>query len=101
MTGAEKRRAKRITYPCEVELYGTGAGQIQARIGVLSLKGAFIERKQTLDVGTRLTLRFVLPTGAIVLAAEVAHASAEGMGVHFLALNREQHAALQKLLGEG
>src|SRR5882672_9735972 len=96
----DKRRAKRITYPCDVELYGTGSGHIAARIRVISLKGAFIEAPKKLDTGTRLTLRFVLPTGPLVLAAEVAHSDDGGMGVHFLALNREQHAALEKLLSQ-
>lgn len=93
----ERRRAQRITYPCDVEMYGTGNGRIAARIRVISLKGAYVESPQTLDVGTRLTLRFVLPTGPLVLAAEVTDTDAAGMGVHFLALNREQHHALQAL----
>jgi hypothetical protein len=94
----DKRRAKRITYPCDVEMYGMGSGHIAARIRVLSLKGAFIDTTTKIEPGTRLTLRFVLPSGPLVLAAEVAHATGTGIGVHFLALNREQHAALQKLI---
>src|SRR4051794_38447513 len=94
----DKRKAKRITYPCDVEMYGMGAGHIAARIRVLSMKGAFIDTTGKIPAGTRLTLRFVLPSGPLVLAAEVAHVTATGIGVHFLALNREQHAALAKLI---
>jgi hypothetical protein len=96
----DKRRAKRITYPCDVELYGMGSGNIDAQIRVISLKGAFIEAPKRLEVGTRLTLRFVLPAGPLVLAAEVAHVNEAGIGVHFLALNREQHTALESLLAQ-
>jgi hypothetical protein len=95
----ERRKAKRIAYPCQVEIYGTGTGKAAAaRIRVLSLRGAFVETSASHPVGTRLTVRFVLPLGPVVLAAEVVHSIAEGMGVHFLALTRAQHDALQKAL---
>jgi PilZ domain len=101
MSDREQRKAQRSAYPCEVEIYGTGSGKADAaRIRVLSLRGAFVETSSPLPVGTRLTVRFVLPLGPIVLAGEVAHSIAEGMGIHFLALTRAQHAALQKALEE-
>jgi hypothetical protein len=99
MSDRERRKAQRIVYPCEVEIYGTGTGKAaSARIRVLSLRGAFVETSTPHPVGTRLTVRFVLPLGPVVLAAEVAHSITEGMGIHFLALTRAQHAALQKVL---
>jgi PilZ domain len=84
----DKRKAPRIFYPCEVEVYGTGAGRTSGRIKVLSLRGAFVETSS------------VLPMDPIVLAAEVVHLVPEGMGVHFLALTRAQHTALQKAIEE-
>jgi hypothetical protein len=96
----DQRKAERILYPCEVEVYGTGAGRTNGRIKVLSLRGAFLETSSPLPMGTRLTLRFVLPMGPVVLAAEVVHLVPEGMGVHFLALTRAQHTALQKAIEE-
>ena len=99
MSDREKRKAKRVVYPCEVEIYGTGSGKADAaRIRVLSLRGAFVATSSPHPVGTRLTVRFVLPLGPIVLAAEVAHSIDEGMGIHFLALTRAQHTALEKAL---
>jgi hypothetical protein len=101
MGDSEKRKAKRISYACEVEIYGTGTGKsTSARIRVLSLRGAFVETASPHPVGTRLTVRFVVPQGPVVLAAEVAHSIADGMGVHFLALTRAQHSALQQALEE-
>ena len=99
MGDREKRRAKRIAYPCEVEVYGTGSGRVQARTTVLSIRGAFIESGTTYPVGTHLVVRLKLPA-AITLAAEVAHVAPSGMGVHFLGLTREQHRVLQGLLGD-
>ena len=97
----EKRKAKRFVYPCEVEFYGTGHGRIAGRITVLSVRGAFVESTVTEPVGTRITLRFELPAGPMVLAAEVAHVEERGIGVHFLAMTRAQRVAFDKALVEG
>jgi hypothetical protein len=97
----EKRKAKRYAYPCEVEFYGTGHGRVAGRITVISVRGAFVETAVVNEpVGARLTLRFVLPTGPMVLTAEIAHAEARGIGVHFLAMTRAQRAAFDRVLGE-
>jgi hypothetical protein len=101
----DKRKSKRIAYPCEVELYGSKSdgskgGRIDGKISVLSLRGAYIEAEQAQPVGTRLTLRFNLQTLVMTLTAEVAHSDSKGMGVHFLAMTRAQHQALEKLLAD-
>jgi hypothetical protein len=94
----EKRKAKRYVYPCEVEFYGTGHGRIAGRITVLSVRGAFVESSVTEPVGTRITLRFNLPSGPMVLTAEVVHVEERGIGVHFLAMTRAQRVAFDKVL---
>jgi len=94
----EKRKAKRFAYPCEVEFYGTGHGRIAGRITVLSVRGAFVESTVTEPVGTRITLRFSLPSGPMILTAEVAHVEEKGIGVHFLAMTRAQRVAFDKVL---
>src|SRR5687768_9071180 len=96
----DKRKSKRIAYPCEVEFYGSKGGRLDGRISVLSLRGAYVETEQTQPVGARLTLRFTLPGGVMTLTAEVAHSVPTGMGVHFLAMTRAQHTAIEKLLAE-
>jgi hypothetical protein len=97
----EKRKSKRIAYPCEVEFYGSKGGRVDGKITVLSLRGAFVETPSTQPVGMRLTLRFSLPTGVMTVTAEVAHSEEKGIGVHFLAMTRAQHAALERVLGDG
>ncbi len=99
MSQLEKRKSKRISYPCEVEFYGSKGGRTAGRIKVLSLRGAFVETDSPHPVGMRLTLRFDLPSGPMTLTAEVAHSDPAGIGLHFLAMTRAQHAALERLLG--
>jgi hypothetical protein len=95
----EKRKAKRILYPCEVEFMGSGKGRVAARITVLSVRGAFIETEHIEDVGSRLTLRFALANEPMMLTAEVADTQPTGIGVHFLAMTRAQRTVFDKILG--
>jgi hypothetical protein len=50
----------------------------------LSSTGAFIESTTPVAPGTRLALRFQLPGGEIMLAAEVARCTPRGLGVRFV-----------------
>jgi hypothetical protein len=95
----EKRKAKRIVYPCEVEFIGSAKGRVSARITVLSFRGAFIETTTIEPIGTRLTLRFPLGNEPMMLTAEVADSQPTGIGVHFLAMTRAQRAVFDKVLG--
>jgi hypothetical protein len=95
----EKRKARRIVYPCEVEFIGSGRGRVSGRITVLSVRGAFIETAAIEPVGARLTLRFPLANEPMMLTAEVADTQATGIGVHFLAMTRAQRTVFDKVLG--
>ncbi len=96
-----KRGAKRVAYHCEVECYGASASPLSPRISDLSVTGAFIDSMTELPVGTRVNLKFSLPTGTINAPAEVVHSMPHfGMGVRFLELSEEQRAAIGKLVHE-
>ena len=97
MTDGDKRRAKRVSYPCEVECTGAGENPLNPRISDLSSSGAFIDSMMPVPVGTRFAVRFALPSGPIQLMAEVAHSMERfGMGVRFLDLTSEQRARLEE-----
>lgn len=99
MGDSDKRGAKRIAYPCEVESTGVGANPMNPRISDLSVTGAFIDSMSAVPVGSCLKLKFTLPTGKMVVDAEVVHAMEHfGMGVRFLNLTDEQRQALERVI---
>jgi hypothetical protein len=97
--GDEKRHARRVTYPCEVECTGAGANPLNPRISDLSSSGAFIDSMMAVPVGTRFSVKFVLPSGPIQLDAEVVHSMEHfGMGVRFLDVTPDQRARLEEMV---
>jgi PilZ domain-containing protein len=87
----DKRHAKRVSYPCEVECTGAGANPLNPRISDLSSSGAFIDSMMAVPVGTHFVVSFTLPSGPIQLEAEVVHSMEHfGMGVRFLGTTGEQ-----------
>ena len=102
--GADKRGAKRISYPCEVVCEGVGvaASPLNPRISDISVTGAFIDSMTTLPQGTVVKLSIPLASGTLAVVARVTHAMPNfGMGVSFQNLTAEQTAALQKLVEAG
>lgn len=99
MDESDKRRAKRVSYPCEAECYGAASNPLSPRISDLSVTGAFIDSMTELPAGTRLNLKFALPSGKIAVTAEVAHSMPHfGMGVRFVDLTDEQRKAIEQVV---
>jgi hypothetical protein len=86
-TRSERRTAKRIAFGCEVECEGPQPDPIRPQMRDLSSSGAFIESATPVDLGTRLALRFQLPGGEVMIAAEVARRTPDGLGVRFVELS--------------
>lgn len=83
---SERRAAERVAFGCEVECEGSQPDPIRPRMRDLSATGAFIESTTPVALGTRLALRFQLPGGDVLLSAEVARTTADGVGVRFVEL---------------
>jgi hypothetical protein len=97
----EKRTAKRVPYPCEVECYnlGTGVSPLNPRLSDLSAKGAFIDSINPLPVGSVVKLKFHTPTLLIDVRAQVAQTMPQfGMGVRFLDLTPQQQTAIDAIV---
>ena len=102
MSGSDKRGAKRLAYPCEAECTGIGEGPLKTRLSDVSASGAFIDSLNPVPVGSRMTLKFTLPTGGVVVNAEVVHSMPQfGMGVRFLDLSEEQRRRIERAVEEG
>lgn len=102
MGDEDRRRATRVSFPCEVECTGVGVGQspLNPRLSDLSLTGAFVDSVVTLPPGTRVRLKFPLPSAVVTVMAEVAHAMPQfGMGVRFIDLDPAQRAAIEEVVG--
>jgi hypothetical protein len=97
MGDLERRGAKRIPYRSEVACSTTGNSPLDPRISDLSVTGAFIDSMNELPEGSRMLLRFPLPSGdTVVVQAEVVHSMPHfGMGVRFLDLGEESRHAIQ------
>ena len=98
---AKERGAQRIPFACELECTGAGEDPLNPRISDLSATGAFIDSMNAIPAGTRMTLRFVLPTGPVTVVAEVVHAMPHfGMGVRFLNLTDDQRRGIERLVAD-
>jgi c-di-GMP-binding flagellar brake protein YcgR len=100
MGDLEKRGARRIAYRSEVECSSTGNSPLDPRISDLSASGAFIDSMNGLPAGSRLHLRFPLPSGQTVsVEAEVVHSMPHfGMGVRFLGMADETRRAIESFV---
>ncbi|MGE5127443.1 MAG: PilZ domain-containing protein [Betaproteobacteria bacterium] len=100
--GSDKRSSPRILNSIDLECYTIedSPAPVTARISDLSTTGAFLDCLNTLPVGTRLGLRFVLNEHLVTVASEVMHSMPQfGMGVRFLNLSPESRAMIESLLG--
>jgi hypothetical protein len=100
MAEADKRGAPRISFPCELECPGAGD---HPRLSDLSATGAFIDSLNEAPTGSRLSLKFALPTGTVVTVnAEVVHSMPLfGMGVRFVDLADDQRRAIEQVVAGG
>jgi hypothetical protein len=97
MAEAKTRMAPRIPFPCDVECAGAGD---HPRLSDLSASGAFIDSLNEVPEGSRVNLKFSLPTGQVVrVDAEVVHSMPLfGMGVRFLDLAEDQRRAIEQVV---
>lgn len=86
---SERRSARRVAFGCEVECEGPQPDPVRPQIRDLSSTGAFIESATPVTEGTRLVLRFQLPGGEVMLAAEVARRAPNGVGVRFVDVSEQ------------
>ncbi len=103
-SGSDKRANKRVSYPCEVECSGVGVGMspLNPRISDLSVTGAFVDSVVTLPTGTKVRLKFSLPSLVVNCMGEVVHDMPQfGMGVRFIDLTPEQKIAIEEVVANG
>lgn len=97
----DKRADKRVSYPCEVDCTGVGVGMsaTSPRISDLSVSGAFVDCMVTVPAGTRLRMKFSLPSLVVDCVGEVVHEMPQfGMGVRFLELTPLQRVAIEEVV---
>lgn len=103
MAERDKRAAKRISHPCEVECDGVSVAEspLNPRISDISVTGAFVDSMIALPQGTILKLKFPLLSRDLFVDAEVCHSMPQfGMGVRFLNLTEEQRAVIEQFIRE-
>ena len=94
----ERRRAKRINYPCEIRCEDHGVFRI-GRIGDLSTEGAFIQTSNPPFAGSVINLSFHVGPVQVETQGKVIHQNPRhGMGVQFLNLDPGYRAAIADLL---
>ncbi|SRR5260370_28795253 len=96
---SERRAARRVSYPCEVECEGTGISRLATRINDVSITGAFIDCRTSFPVGSTLTMKFRAGSAQVVADAEVRYCMPQiGMGVRFLNLKPEYLDAIKGIV---
>jgi len=99
MDNEDKRKAKRVSYACEVECFGVSTNPLNPRISDISSTGAFVDAMTSLPVGTKMNLRFSLPNRQITATAEVVHSMEHfGMGVQFVDLSDGDRKAIEEFV---
>jgi hypothetical protein len=98
---ADKRRSRRVAYPCEARCFGVGESIYDTRLTDLSVTGAFVRTRAELPAGTIVLLRFEAEGRRVKTEAEVVHAEpGQGMGVRFVNLRPEIRGVLARIAGE-
>jgi hypothetical protein len=94
----ERRRSKRISFPCEARCYGVGETLHDAHLVDVSTTGAFLQTPTELPLGSIVLLRFEAAGRFLKLEAEVVHVkTASGMGLRFVDPTAEQRTALEQI----
>jgi len=102
MSGADKREAKRVAYLCEVECEGATTRKLDTRINDLSVTGAFVDSVVDFPHGTVVRLQFRVNETPVDVNGEVRYSMpGVGLGVQFVDLSPEEHAAIEGLIKEG
>jgi len=97
----ERRRAKRIPYPCEIRCEDQGIFRI-GRIGNLSTEGAFIQTLNPPFEGAVVNLSFKLGPVQVEAQGRVVHLTPkQGIGVQFLNLAPGYRDAIADIVARG
>ncbi len=97
--GKDKRRAKRVSYVCEIQCEGIGIGILNTRINDISVSGLFIDTISHLPVGALLYLRFTVLGYSIRVEGEVRYCMPQvGMGIQFTNLKPEDRYLIECLV---
>lgn len=98
MKGHEKRGAPRVPYISEV-VCEDDSTRLIGRTSDLSASGVFIHSKLCCEAGSVLKLTFSVPSTRVETIGEVCYSIPHvGMGVRFLDLSPEYHAAIERLI---
>jgi hypothetical protein len=99
MMGREKRKAKRISYMCEIQFESYGMKQLSTRINDISVTGLFIDSTSCLAVGAILKMRFTVLGVALVVSGIVRNCMPQsGMGIEFIDLRPDQRELIERLV---
>lgn len=100
----ERRADPRI--PVETDVTIGGQGRVQTGVSIdVSMGGLFVAAYAPLAVGTRVSLRFRLPTGSVVGAGtvqwvrEARPGRIAGMGIAFCDMSDEDRETLRRFCG--
>jgi len=97
----DRRRSRRISYPCDARCYGIGESLSDPHLEDVSVTGAFIKTTTELPEGAIVLLRFEAGGRRIKAEAEVVHhLPNRGLGVRFLNLGTAQRKTIAGLGGE-
>jgi hypothetical protein len=98
-TADEKRTQRRIPADIWIEVQSQGELYFQ-RASNLSVGGAYFTQTFPLPVGTKVQLRFSLPSDPhqIGCRGEIVNAKDLGMGVQFVELSEADHARIEQLI---
>jgi CheY-like chemotaxis protein len=101
---SNRRDAGRVPFTAAVECehLASGTTHVSARISDISASGVFIDALWAFPIGSRLSLRFDLPSLRMyVMAVVVNSMPPHGMGLRFEGLTDAQRAAIEELLDSG
>lgn len=97
--GREKRKAKRISYMCEIQFESYGMKQLSTRINDISVTGLFIDSTSCLAVGSILKMRFSVLGVPLVVSGIVRNCMPQsGMGIEFIDLRSDQRELIGRLV---
>jgi curved DNA-binding protein CbpA len=94
----ERRAARRINHLCQIECEQGGGAPINTWMTDLSTEGAFVNCAASLEVGSRLKLKFRLLVADILVTAVVRRRTSFGVGITFLDLGREHRATIESVV---
>ncbi len=99
MMGREKRKAKRISYMCEIQFESYGMKQLSTRINDISVSGLFIDSISCLAVGSTLKMKFSVLGVPLEVSGIVRNCMPQaGMGIEYIDLRSDQRELIERLV---